>query len=386
MWPITPTFRAALASPVHTMTVKAQVLDTDFNVVEGGEFYDTGSEKYIQNYIVDGTVSGDITRATRRTLQLSILNQNAQFSPNSAWGGLFYVNRLIRVFRGIRFGDYEEYVPVGTFMIDSADVVAERNMSVVAITGSDLWKKFAKAKFGVPVKYTAGTTLNTVIKDMASKAGVTSYVLDTLDGRTSNSTTLQADHNYEMADEIGQALLTLGTDFGLDIYFDPLGRLVTRDMRTITDTAVVWTYDTAQDESLLMAKASYSDDLLYNHIVVTGTADQSNVIHSVYKDTNPSSPTNVNRIGLRTYRYESSLIKTQEQADATALKLFLTHVVTTEDVELQAICNPAFEGNDMVAVREGDYTKLNSSYRMRTFEVPLSTSRQDMTLQRAVTV
>lgn len=52
MWNISPAFRAAIQSPVHTMAVKAQVLDTNFNVVEGGEFYDTGNERHIQSYIV----------------------------------------------------------------------------------------------------------------------------------------------------------------------------------------------------------------------------------------------------------------------------------------------------------------------------------------------
>ena len=101
MWSISPAFRAAIQSPVHTMTVKAQVLDTAFNVVAGGEFYDTANERHIQNYIVDGAVDADQARATRRAMNMSLMNPDAEFTPNSEWGGLFYVNRLIRIWRAI---------------------------------------------------------------------------------------------------------------------------------------------------------------------------------------------------------------------------------------------------------------------------------------------
>lgn len=385
MWNISPAFRAAIQSSVHTIAVKAQVLDTNFNVVEGGEFYDTGNERHIQAYIVDGSIDADLSRGTRRTMTLSLTNPDAEFTPDSEWGGLFYVDRLIRVWRGVVLDDgTEEYVPVGTFMIDTADVVAERNMSIVAVSASDLWKKVNKAKFGSPKKWVAGTPVQTVIKDMAVLGGVTKFVIDDLSHRTTQTRQIQADLHFERGDVIGDELLKLGTAWGLDIYFDQLGRLVSEEMRL--NRASVWTYSPGQDSSLLTVKASYKDELLYNHIIVTGTADSNNPVYATAKDNDPASPTYVGRIGLRTFMYESAMIATVEQAQDTANKLLARNTKVTEDIELQTICNPAFECNDVVTVSESEFTKLNRRLRIQSFSVPLSSSRQTIRLRRMVVI
>jgi len=383
MWNISPAFRAAIQSPVHTMTVKAQVLDTNFNVVKGGTFYDTGRTGEIQNYIVDGAVDADASRGTRRVLNLSLMNPNAEFTPNSNWGGLFYVDRLIRVWRGVLHASgEEELIPLGTFLIDSADVIAERNMSMVVLTGSDLWKKVNKAKFATATKWASGTPVQTVVKEMAELAGVTQFVIDDLSHRTTQTKTLQADLNYERGEVIGDELLSLGTAWGLDIYFDPLGRMVSEEHRL--DRAAVWTYAPGDDSSLLTVKAAYKDELLYNHVLVAGTADEENPVFAEAKDSDPSSPTSVDKIGKRTYMYESSYIATVAQAQTTANKLLAENVKMSEDIELQTVCNPAYECSDVLLIREGEFTKIDRSLRIGSFTVPLSSSRQTIRLHRMV--
>lgn len=409
MWNISPAFRAAITSPVHTMTVKAEVLDSDFNVVVGGTFYDTGRNDglvvpgiseddprwdsalmgnrragTIQNYIVDGSVDVDVSRGTRRTMNLSMLNPDAEFSPNSDWGGLFYVNRLIRVWRGVMVGSNEELVPVGTFMIDSADVIAERNMSIVALMGSDLFKKVNKAKFGAPKKWAAGTDITTVIKEMAELAGVNRFIVDDLSHRTTQTRQIQAALNFERDAVIGDEILSLGTAWGLDIYFDPMGRMVIEELRL--NRAPVWSYRPGEDTSLLTVTASYKDELLYNHVMVAGTADENNLVYAEAEDNDPASPTYVEDIGRRTLMYESSYIATVAQAQDTANKLLAQNTKVVEDIELQTICNPAYEGNDVLAVREDSFTLIDRSMRIQSFSVPLSSSRQTIRLRRMVTV
>lgn len=385
MWSISRAFRAAIESPVHTMTVKAQVLDTDFNVVAGGEFYDTGSERHIQRYIVDGQVDADTTRPARRTLTMSLLNPDAEFTPDSEWGGLFYVNRLIRLWRGVRFKDgSEEFAPIGTFMIDTADVIAERNMSIVAITGSDLWKMMAKAQFGRPRKWTEGTEVQTVIKEMAELCGVSRFNFDDLSHRGVQQREIQADISFERGAIVGDEILKLANDWGLDVYFDQMGRLVSQDIR-LTESAV-WEFKPAQDSSLLTVKASYKDELLYNHVVVTGTKDEGNPVFGYASDTDPTSPTSIDRIGRRTFMYESKYIATTEQAEDVADKLLAKHRIVAEDIELQAVCNPAWEGNDVIRVTEQTFIKVDRRFRIRSFAIPLASSRQTIRLGRKVTL
>src|SRR5688500_12731481 len=125
MWNTSQTFNSRMGESVLEIRVKCEVLDTDFNpilVISGG-----GPDKAI----IDGTVDLDVSRGTRRTLTMSFLNEDAEFSPTSEWGGLLYVNRLIRLHRGLvvsQQGDVE-YVPIGTFMVDKTETLVERGMS-----------------------------------------------------------------------------------------------------------------------------------------------------------------------------------------------------------------------------------------------------------------
>jgi len=359
------------------------VLDTNFNPVY--EFVDAGYQTNdTTSIMVDGSVDADVTRLTRRTFNATVLNPDGIWSPRSDWGGLFYVNRLVQLYRGIDFGDASELVPIGTFMIDHADVAVERNMSVVVLSGSDLWKKFGKSMFPRNKEWAAGTSINTVIGDICSAAGVTRKNLDPLDTRATADKQLSKKFIVEQGDNRGEALASLCKSYGIDVYFDPEGRLTTEDFRSPGDKAVVYTYDPNDNNNLVTIKTSYSDDNLYNTVLVIGTKDKNNIVISRVRDTDPTSVTNVTRLGERVFKYESDQIGTQALADKTAESLFYKHVLVNEDITLETLCNPAFEGNDVLHVDEREFSQLNSNFRLRAFTVPLSSSRQTLRLLREI--
>ena len=378
MWTVTPAFEAALRAPVHTVRIRVDILDTDLNVIAGGSLTPT------QN-VVDGGVDVDITRANRRTFQMNLLNNDGEFSPGTDLGGLFYVDRTVRIWRGVGYGpDDEELVPLGTFLLDKADMTVERNMSIVTLSGQDRWKKLSKSQFTVPTTYAAGTPINTVIRDMASEAGVDQLVLDPLLDRSSNAKNLNVARSYEVGDRRGEELVKLCDAFGIDIYFDPLGRLVTQDFRDPADSAVVWTYQPEESSLLSQLQASWDDGALFNHVVVTGTGDPLVTYRSERRDTDPLSPTRIERIGDRVKRLESPVLASQEAVDAASLTLYYNNLVITENVRLEAMCHPALEGNDVIRVIEQDFASIDSRYRLTQFNVPLSTSKQTLHMTRAV--
>jgi hypothetical protein len=383
VYAVSSSFLNALKSPVHTFRSKMVVLDTDFNPVY--EFVDAGYQTNdTTSIMVDGSVDIDVTRLTRRTFTATVLNPSGIWSPRSDWGGLFYVNRLVRMYRGIDYGSGQEMVPVGTFLIDHADVAVERNMSVVVLSGSDLWKKFGKSMFPRNKTWASGTSINTIITYIADQAGVTRLNLDPLSSRAASDREIGKDFSVEQGDNRGEALAELCKAYAIDIYFDPDGRLTTQDFQTPGDKAVVFEYDPTMNNNLITVKSSYSDDNLYNSVLVIGTKDKDNVVISRVRDTDPTSVTSVDRIGERVFKYESDKIGTQALADKTAESLFYKHVLVNEDITLESICNPAFEGNDVVHVDEREFSQLNSNFRLRAFTVPLSSSRQTLRLLREI--
>jgi hypothetical protein len=359
-----------------------EVLDTNFQPV--AVFNDAGSVEDPTRVLVDGSVDADTTRLTRRTFTATVLNEDGQWSPQSDWGGLFYVNRVIRLYRGIDYGDATELVPIGTFLIDHADVTVERNMSMVVLSGSDLWKKFGKAIFSKAQSWAAGTSINTVISAIATASGVTRMTLDPLSSRATADTQLGTIFAVERGDNKGEALDRLCKAYGIDIYFDPTGYLVTEDFKTPGSTAVVYTYDPDVNNNLLVVKSSYSDDNLYNSVLVIGTKDKNNIVTYQIRDTNALSVTNITLLGERVLKFESDQIGTTALAQATATKLFYKSVLVNEDISLETVCNPAYEGNDVIKVVETDFAQLNDTYRLKAFTVPLSSTRQTLRLLREI--
>lgn len=383
MYSVSASFLQQLKNPVHSFRSSMTVLDTDFQTVK--VFEDQGS-KVIDpsSVLIDGNVDVDVTRNTRRTFTATVLNPNGLWSPQSDWGGLFYVNRMIRLYRGVNYGQAVEIVPIGTFLIDHADVAVERNMSVVTLSGSDLWKKFGKSMFPRAKSWAEGTDINDVIRAVADQAGITKFNLDPLSSRSAGDRQLAKKFAVEQGDNRGEKLAELCKANGIDIYFDVNGRLTTEDFQTPGDKATVYTYDPDDNNNLITIKSSYTDENLYNSVLVLGTKDKDNVVISRVRDTDAKSVTSVDRIGERVFKYESEHIGTQAVADKTAEQLFYKHVLVNEDITLETICNPAYEGNDVIKVKETDFSQLNSKYRIKAFTVPLSSSRQTIRLLREI--
>ena len=358
------------------------VLDTDFNVVH--QFHDVGSGDDPTDILVDGNVDADTTRLTRRTFTANVLNPDGIWSPGSDWGGMFYVNRMIRTWRGIDFGSGYELVPTGTFLIDSADVIVERSMSMVTLSGSDLWKKFGKSAFPKAKSWADGTSINSIIASVADAAGITVLNLDPLLDRASADRLITKTFAVERGDNRGEALARLATAHGIDIYFDVLGRLTTQDFNAPGDKAIVYHYGPDRNNNLLTVKASFTDDNLYNAVLVVGTGDKDNVVTFRVRDTDPTSVTNVDRIGERVFIYESDSIKDVGVAETTAIRLFYKKVLINEDITLETICHPAFEGNDVINVKETEFSGLDSNFRIKAFTVPMSTTRQTIRLLREI--
>lgn len=381
MWNTSSAFKQALARPVQEVRVRLEILDTSFNpiLVLGGGGPDKG--------LIDGVVDVDISRGTRRTLTMSLLNENGEFSPTSAWGGLFYVDRLIRLYRGLLLSrDSVEYVPVGTFMVDKTETLVERSLSSVVIAGSDLWKKFHKAQFTEPTSFPSGMLINEFVRTLATQSGVTKMVLDPLSSRSSNSDRLQVAIHFEKGDTKGDAILQVCNNYAVDVYFDPMGVLRTEDTRSPQSRATVWSYGYTDQSAELayLLRSVTDDDRLYNHVHVTGTGNEEITYTAERKDTDPLSPTNINRIGDRVYRLSSGILASQESVDLAATSLFFSTRLIGQTVNMEAICHPAIEGNDVVEVVEPQYTDLASTFIISTFNVPLLTSRQKISMKRVI--
>lgn len=206
---------------------------------------------------------------------------------------------------------------------------------------------------------------------------------------TSYAVTLTADYSWALGVDAVFGLTVDWTQITaytspsrIKFYWDDLmaGCVETAPITPPTPTFGTYT----RDRMVLSIRASFTDDNLYNHALVIATGDKNHVYVSEVKDTDSGSPTRIANIGDRVFKYETDQISTQAAADKAARKVFLDNCLVSEDIDLEAICNPAFEGNDVIAVEELTFSELNKKFRIRALTVPLSTSRQVFKLSRVI--
>jgi hypothetical protein len=388
-------FKEALRGP-HTVTTKVEMLDENLDPVEDGDLFSADVENELTNFITDGSVDVDVSRGTRRTSEITLLNPSAEFTPATQgydsegdWVGKLYLDRNVRVHRGLYYNGQALYAPVGTFMIDGIDVQVEQNMSQVILTMSDRWKKLSKSFFANHKTYDKGTLYNDIIIDMVHDAGIleSQRTLDGLGKRDSDDRKIHRDLKVDAGASRGDLLKKYCKKWNIDIFFNPLGRLVSEDRTRPRDKASVWKYHWSDDSSgmLVNMTRSFSDDNLYNHVVVRGMKDtepgNGKTMKPFFvekKNTNPASKFCINRMGDRVLFIDDDSINTVAEANKALERAWSIRTQMSESVRFQAISNPLLEGDDNITLEERNYAKLDDRYRLQRFDIPLVTSLQTL--------
>lgn len=300
--------------------------------------------------VTGGTVTYDASR--RRTCELQVGGAGG-FVPSGP-GDIFYPNALIRVERGIYVGAQAEFVTLGTFVVDRPTTDVDGSGATVGVQLQDRMKFMAKSRFTLPVRYDGGTPIADVILDLAQAAGMGS----TLYRLNDDGKTLAADRSFEVGDFRIDAILQLGLDYHLDIYVDADGYLTSEPTLT-EDTlpAPVWSFERGEDAIMLGLTKDFSDERLYNHVLVTGEASDLVPVRGEARDLNPASPAynpidGSGPIGDRLYTYSSAMIRSDDQAQEVADALLLKVALVEETIRLPSIVHPAFEVNDVVEIVE----------------------------------
>jgi hypothetical protein len=340
--------------------------------------------------IDDGSVTVDVSRGTRRTFQLRMSNKGGVYSPKTS-EDLFSFGRLVRIYRGLSYFNaagsrVDEYILLGTFMVDRPEVFVDANMSVLTVDGSDLWKKIATGGFAAGFSFAAGTHVNTIIAKVAEVSGiaVSQTALDPLSSRTSAGRITATTVAWEPGDNRSQFLMDMATQWGLQVYFDANGILVSKEMPNLNIATPVWSFQPGEDSIMLGVTKIQNDLKLINHVVVCGESTggvPSNVRYEI-EDTDPNSPTSTSLIGNRVMVYAAPQITTNEQAQSVAIKLYIENALIEEEIKLPLVCLPHLEGNDVIEVIE-PISRTADKYLCSRFDVPLRDSRMTIEAKKA---
>lgn len=371
MLAVSDTFRQALTRR-HRRVSRVSALDANFEPLPGVVL--SGAD----GYSIDGSVTIDRRRATRRTCSLTIANPNGEWTPFDADDAFFFGN-VIRIERGVYVSaDQIEWCTLGVFVIDTPTADVGTPSSTLQVQGQDRMKRAVYSKFAAPTTYVLGTPIRNVISDMALDAGMGSvrYRLDDA-GKT-----LAADRTYDSQEERVAAMMDLARDYALDLYVDAEGFLVLEPNRSPIQQPIAWTYQRGEDAVMLGLTKGWSDQRFYNRVVVIGESADQSPVRAEAADTNPLSPGYVSGpLGDRPFFYSSPMITTVAQAQSVANARLPELALIEEEIRLPIVVNPALEAGDAIAIIE-PITRTNAAFLIDSIDIPLGAGSSTIQTKR----
>lgn len=314
----------------------------------------------------DGNVTIDAGRDERRQFDLTLYTGDGDM-PVGPQAGLWY-DKIVKVYRGLQYGAGVDWLaPLGVFMIDKINTQYFPN--TVTMAGRDLSKKLITSKFGKATMFPEGSSMESVIRTIATNGGISNFVLP------ATGETLGRDFVFESDVTRKKAIHDICQAYGWTEFFDANGYFTIQEMADPATDPAVFTFDMEGNGAVIDYSKSIGDSRLYNHVVVTGEASTGVSVVAEARNNDPSSSTRISRIGERTYRYTSSFITTVEQAQAVADKFLRYHALEEFSVKITSLVIPWLDAEQIVDFIDPKPTENQPTrFFLHNLTIPLSLS------------
>lgn len=311
--------------------------------------------------LIDGSITVDRERDERRMADFTLENSDGALELNPLGG--FYYDKVLKAFWGIEYwnaaGERASWeTQVGEYLMDR---ISEENFpNVVSIGCRDLTKKCLISKVGQSLSFPIGTPIESIIQALAANAGVTKMALP-YTGASYNR-----DVSFVRGTPRWQIMKEIAASISMEVYFRRDGYLTMGDLPDPSNTPISWAFKSGSDGSLVKYRRSANDSRLINHVVVVGTANESEGISStVFGEAindDPASPTSRPRLLQdRVEIVESDLFMTDSDAQSYADARLRIGSLETYEVSFDGLIIPWLEAGDIVDVHDG--TELETTAR-----------------------
>lgn len=356
-------------------------------------------------FIQSGTLNISLNNGQRRTasVQFENLDNAFDYDLNKLWFG-----RRVRLFKGVVLSDGTPYyIPQGVFYFNSPKTGWKPNSRTTEYQLVDKWAYLDGTLFGnlestyeVPA-FIKGTTERTnIFSAMQQILNLSIYThkktdvyADKIDGVTPVFTDYYND-NFVMIDgeEVRMNLMpkTVTTDAGgtygnvlLDlnailagwIGYDSTGALrvdPSADDLDDTQKPVMWSFN-ENDKTFFGLDEAVNPSQVYNEVIIWGESIDGAVVGARAVNKDPTSNTNINLIGRKTFVESSDVNYTNQQCQALASWYLKRKTVLQKSVTIS--CSQMFHlrENNLVSVLRSD--KPNSpveKHLIQSISIPLS--------------
>lgn len=336
-----------------------------------------------------GSVSCDRTAQIRRTCKAVCVDPLGTLVPSDTSSLLTPYGTELRPYRGVRYAPTPEFpegeidvLPLGVFRLSKVTIQDTTGGSPdIQLEAYDLSRTVSRDKFTSP--YVIDTNTNVID---AIKAILERTFPDLQYDAISTTRTTTAPRLYDVGDDPWDAVTELATSLGCDIYFDVEGWVVIAPPVDIDALPTPdFTYIEGQQCTMIDLSRIFTDEPGYNGIVLTGESpgDELPAVRAVAWDEEPTSATyHLGPYGEVPQFITDQLIKTQEDADATAAQLLRNLLGFSAQLSITGVVNPAFEAGQVIEVQRAR-SHVTGLYAVDAFDVPLDAkSTQSLTLRQ----
>jgi hypothetical protein len=271
-----------------------------------------------------------------------------------------------------KFEPYKDWqTQIGEFCIDKIDSPSFPH--TVTISGRDYTKRCLTSKMEKSVSFAAGTSLRELIVALAANAGITKMNIPTITEK------LNSRVDIERGTERWNVMKQASNSLGYEIYFDRFGYLTLRKYLDPTTSPESMTFQTGPKVgNIVDLSKSVNDSRLYNHIIVTGENESQDgaaitlPFFGEAKNENPSSPTNIARLGDRAYFFTSTFFTSDQQCQDLADAWIKIHALESFEMSLQTLNYIWLDVGEIIRILDPNRIETDPTrYLMDTMSISL---------------
>lgn len=303
------------------------------------------------------------------------IEENSQGGRWLNWqGNLIHTQHRTLLKRGIQwlwnYSPYREWEsPLGCFLPDS---ITNYNFpNTLKIGARDFTKKCLGAKLALDRTYAKNYSTNAILRELAVYSGIP---LSRISFDPTSDRVLSKAMTFTRGTDCWAIMKQIADYQARNIYFDESGILVTEPYPDpLLGTPKLYL---ATSKNLVSYERSTSDSRIYNHIVVTATADEEgaglNYTAQAMND-NKNSPTRVSLLGRKTYTYESQFFTTKQQCQNYANKLLTQTAFEQYEINFESLVYPWMDAGLVMDLKEPrNLPQDPTRFLLDTITIPLS--------------
>lgn len=271
---------------------------------------------------------------------------------------------------------------VGEYVIDNLST--DSFPSHLKIVGRDYTKRCMNSKLARATSFESGSNVMELISALASNSGIRKMKLPIVQRFSSSQI------DYAPQTSRWQIMKELAASINSDIYFDHAGYLVVEPYADPAFSPEVATFQTGQSGNLVKYTRSASDSELYNHIVITsGSDNEANALPYFGEAINsdPDSPTNVDRIGDRTYFWDSVSMGSDEACVALAKSWLKIYALESFEMSFDSINYFWLDAGGIAKVLDPDRIATDPTrFLMTSLTIPMTLGPMQAAARRMMIV